>query len=168
MARKRLDEPQLANWGDVEKSLFQIGCINRVIASEEAAANTRIDQAKQLLKESTDPLLEKKAALELQIKEFCETKRAEFKETRSRTFIFGTVSFRKSSKLVIKKTAATLAKLKELGLAQFIRISETIDRETLRSQADELLQKIGAKIETDDVFGYEIDQAKVNEKLEVA
>jgi phage host-nuclease inhibitor protein Gam len=162
-------ETKLADWNEVEKTLFQIGCINRVIANAEARMNTAIDQAKKETKKEIDPYLEKKALLELSLKEFCEDRQDEFAKTRTKILFFGSVGFRQSTKVIIKGISQCIEKLKNLGFPGCVRVHEQPDKEAMRElMTAAQLAAVGASLKVDDVFGYEIFQEKVIEKLEAA
>jgi phage host-nuclease inhibitor protein Gam len=163
MARKRLAGTQLENWDEVDDALRQIGMIDREAGLLESSANEQIDRVKAETKESAAPLLAKKAALELAVKEFCEANRGDFAKVKTRLLTFGSVGFRLSTKIMIKRIADTLQALKDLDLKSCIRIREEADKEAMKNLPTETLAAVGASLKTENVFGYEIDQERLKE-----
>ncbi|WP_374348564.1 host-nuclease inhibitor Gam family protein [Chitinimonas sp.] len=163
MARKRIEGSQFQSWDDVDHALQQIGEIDRELTVLEAAHNESIDQLKASAKAQAEPLLAKKAALELAMKDFAESNRAEFAKVKSRQMTWGTVSFRLSTKVLVKKVGDTLQALKDLGLHGCIRIKEEIDKEALKNLDEETLTTIGAALRPENVFGYEINRHELVE-----
>ena len=129
----------------------------------EAFANGQIDQAKADAKKAAAPLLDKKTGLELAVKEFCEANRAEFAKVKTRELTFGSVGFRLSTKIIVKRMADTLQALKDLGLKACIRIKEELDKEAMKNLSTETLAQVGAGLKTENAFGYEINQEKIKE-----
>jgi phage host-nuclease inhibitor protein Gam len=163
MSRKRLAGTALQSWDDVDQSLESIGQINRELALIEAGQNEAIDKIKAEAKASAAPWLDKKAALELAMKEFCEANRAEFTKTKTRLLTFGSVGFRLSSKVIIKRVSDTLQALKDLGLSHCLRQKEELDKEAMKSLSAETLAEVGASVKTENAFGYEINLEKIRE-----
>ena len=163
MARKRIEGTRLTSWDQVDESLKAIGCIDREVGYMEAFANGQIDQVKADAKKAAAPLLDKKTGLELAVKEFCEANRAEFAKVKTRELTFGSVGFRISTKVIVKRVADTLQALKDLGLKACIRIKEELDKEAMKNLSTETLAQVGAGLKTENAFGYEINQEKIKE-----
>lgn len=163
MARKRIEGTALQNWDDVDTCLREIGTIDRELGILEAGQNEQIDRIKTETKAAAQPLQDKKSGLELAIKEFCEANRIEFAKVKTKTLTFGSVGFRLTTRIIIKRVAETLQALKDLSLAQCIRIKEEPDKEAMKNLSDELLAEVGAGRKTENVFGYEINQEKLRE-----
>ena len=98
----------------------------------------------------------------MQLQAFCESRRAEFKG-KSRVLNFGTVSFRVSTKIVIRGVAACIQALKTLELAAYVRVKESLDKEKMKDLDDATLAQVGAKRQTEDAFGYEVNRERVKE-----
>ena len=113
MARKRIETgTTLQSWDDVDRCLAEIGRIDRELGLIEAAQQESIDQIKAATKLAAEPLQAKKLGLELAMKDYAEANRAEFAKAKSRELTFGTISFRLSTSVVIKRVADTLQALK--------------------------------------------------------
>lgn len=163
MARKRLNGTTFETWDDVDHALKEIGEIDRDLALIEASQNETIDKIKADSKEKAAPLMDRKSGLELAMKEFCESNRSEFTRLKTRQLTFGSVGFRISTKVMIKKIADTLQALKDHGLTHCIRIREEPDKEVMKSLSSETLAEVGASLKTENAFGYEINLERLRE-----
>ncbi len=164
MARKRMEGTALSSWDQVDKALADIGKLDREIGLIESAGNEAIDKIKAGLKEKVELLATRKDGLELAIKDYCDSNLAEFAKVKTRQLTFGSVGYRLSTKVVIKRAADTLAALKSLNLTACIRIKEEIDKEAMKDLPTETLAEVGAGLKTDNTFGYEINRAKIAEE----
>lgn len=156
MARKRLNEPTLQSWDDVDQCLAEIAAIDRDLSIIEADQAERIDAIKASAKASAEPLQTKKTALELLMKAYCEANRAEFADRKNRELTFGVVGFRMSSSVVIKNVGNTVQALKDLGRADCLLVKESPNKEAMRSLPLDTLHAAGASLRTVDAFGYDI------------
>lgn len=163
MARKRISGTTLQTWEDVDNALREIGTIDRDLGRLEAAQNAAIDRVKADTKEKAKPLADRKAALELAMKEFCEAHRVEFAKSKTKVLTFGAVGFRLSKRVLIKRVADTLQALKDLGLTHCIRVKEAPDKEAMKALDTETLASVGAAIKTEDAFGYEINVERLQD-----
>lgn len=163
MARKRIEGTAFQTWADVDQALRQIGEIERDLFLIEGDTNESIDRLKETAKAQAKPYLDRKTALELAMKEFCETHRAEFAKIKTKQLVFGSVGFRLSTRVLIKRVADTLQALKDLGLMHCIRLKEEIDKEAMKQLPAETLAEVGAGLKTENAFGYEIDRARIAE-----
>lgn len=165
MARKRIAGTRLDSWEGVDQALKSIGRLDIKLFDVEHDMNLKIIEAKEKAKRASEPLLEKKAALELAIKEFTEAHRDEFKKQRMRRLTFGSVSFRLSTKIIVRSAQKCVDALKSLGLGSYIRTKESPDKEAMKALDDETLKKVGARRKTEDAFGYEVDFEKIKEAI---
>ena len=161
MARKRV-ENSIKSWQEADEALLLIGRLDREIEAHEAAAQKYIEAIKEDLISASSPGRETKAALEMQLQAFCEARREEMKG-KSRKLNFGTVSFRQSTRIVIRGVAACIEALRSLGLADCIRVKESPDKEKMKDLDDAVLAQVGAKRQPEDVFGYEVNRERVKE-----
>ena len=164
MARKRL-ENSIKDWAGVDAALLSIGQIDREIEALEAEAQRDIEAIKTRTIGLVKPQQERKAALELQIQAFCEGHREEMGNKKSRELNFGKVSFRLSTKIVIRGVKACIDALRSLGLKDFIRVKESPDKEKMKDLDDAVLAQVGAKRQPEDVFGYEVNRERVKEAV---
>lgn len=161
MARQRV-ESGIKSWQGADEALLAIGQIDRQIEVLEAHAQGEIEEVKERTIAAVKPRQERKAALELQLQAFCEAQKEELKG-KSRKLNFGTVSFRQSTRIIIKGLQACMAALMRLDLVDYLIIKRTPNKERLKELDDATLSQIGAKREVKDVFGYEVDRTKVME-----
>lgn len=161
MARKRV-ESSIKSWEEADYTLLEIGRLERLVESVEAQAQDGIEAIKEHSVQQVKPLQERKASLELQLQAFCEAHKGELKG-KSRVLNFGTVSFRQSTKIVIRGVQACIDALRKLGLKDYIRVKETPDKEKMKDLDDTVLGQVGAKRQPEDVFGYEVNRERVKE-----
>ena len=91
MARTALKEPQLKSWEAVNQTLADIAEARREIELEQAACNEQVDQLKTESKDKLKPLLELVKANELKLKEFCEARKSEFTQIKTKKLTHGSV-----------------------------------------------------------------------------
>lgn len=163
MVRKRIEGTLFTSWNDVDEALMHIGEIDRDLALLESSQNEKIDQVKTQTKELAMPLHDKKSALELAIKEYCEANKPEFTRVKTKQLTFGEVGFRLTTKIMIKRVAETLQSLKDLSLNHCIRIKEEPDKEAMKGLTDETLAEVGAAKKTENVFGYTLNVERIRE-----
>ena len=164
MARKRIEGTALLNYDDVDSALRKIGELDRDIAMHESAHNAAVDELKADLVAEVSPLQAAKAALERQVKEFAEANRADFADARTRELTFGSIGFRRSTSVAIKRVGDTLAALKQFGLTKCIRLKEEPDKEAMKELDTETLASVGAALQVKDAFGYEIKRDAIPER----
>jgi phage host-nuclease inhibitor protein Gam len=160
-ARKRIEGTALQSWDDVDATLAEIGRADRELKLIEGAANEKIEEVRAAMKVSAQPVLDRKAALELAVKEYCDANRPEFAKVKTKTLTFGEVGYRTSTKIMIKRVAETLQALKDLAFTSCIRTKEEPDKEAMKALTDEQLAEIGAARKVENVFGYTINQEKL-------
>lgn len=161
MARKRIEGTQLQSWDDVDATLAEIGRADRELKLIEGAANEKIEEVRAAMKVSAQPVLDRKAALELAVKEYCDANRTEFAKVKTKTLTFGEVGYRLSTKIMIKRVAETLQALKDLAFTTCIRTKEEPDKEIMKTLTDEQLAEVGAARKVENVFGYTINQERL-------
>jgi phage host-nuclease inhibitor protein Gam len=162
-SRKRIEGTTLQSWDDVDNCLAQIARADRELMIIEGAANETLEEIRQDMKVRSQPILDRKAGLELAVKEYCEANRAEFASVKTKQLSFGEVGFRLSTKIVIKKIAETLQTLKDFHLHHCIRIKEEADKEAMKALTDEVLAEVGASRKTENTFGYTLNLERISE-----
>ena len=116
-----------------------------------------LDSIKNEYAKTALPLQNRIKRLESDVKDYVDCHRAEM-AGKSRTLNFGTVGYRISSKLMLPtgKVAEAIATLKAMGRKEFIKTTESLDREALKRQPLEFLNQIGAYIRQSDEFYYDV------------
>lgn len=158
MARKtvKTDGTIINSWGGVDSALAELAVLTRTVSGLEDDQNKSIDQIKSKTKEKAEPHISRKIALEEAIKAFCDGQRSEFIAQKTKRLTFGSVGYRQSTKVLVKKVGDTMAALKALGMTVHIRTKEELDKESLRNLDSETLANIGVALKTENVFGYEL------------
>ncbi|MCX4341345.1 MAG: host-nuclease inhibitor Gam family protein [Lachnospiraceae bacterium] len=166
MARKRVTEPQLMSWEQVDDCLKvmsdaenQISVItaemNAAIAEIKSDAEKRAAQFKETIKQN-----------EGKIKEFTTIRKEDLKG-KSKQLTFGTVGFRQSTKLLLSSdTEEVIKKLRENGMADCITVKETINKDTVKSYPEDDILRIGGYLQKTDTFWYETDKDRLAEAAE--
>ena len=104
--------------------------------------------------------------LELAIQSFAVAHMDDLGGKKSKALTFGTISFRKSTRIRLpkarEKVAGIVARLRSLGMLDCISVPEpTVNREALKKYSAEQIALTGATLTVEDVFGYEIDEEKI-------
>lgn len=156
MARTAIKEPQLKSWEAVDQTMANIAELQRQINVEEANCNKQVDEIKDSSKQMIKPLQDQIKAFELQLKEFCEHRKAEFLKIKTKKLTFGAVGYRLSTTVSIPDPVFTCNALKELNLNSCLRTKIEPDKEAIKQLSATQLAEIGAKVNQKNVFGYEI------------
>lgn len=166
MARKRVTEPQLKSWEDVDACLKVMGDAENQISVITAEMNAAIAEAKKAAEEKAAQYKEMIKQNEGKIKEFTTIRKEELKG-KSRQLTFGTVGFRQSTKLLLPSdTADVILKLRENGMADCVNVKETINKDTVKSYPEEEILRIGGYLQRTDTFWYETDKDTLAEAVQ--
>lgn len=166
MARKRVTEPQLKNWEEVDACLKVMGDAENRISVITAEMNAAIAEAKKAAEEKAAQYKEMIKQNEGKIKEFTTVRKEELKG-KSRQLTFGTVGFRQSTKLLLPQdTGEVILKLRENGMVDCINVKETINKDTVKSYPEEDILRIGGYLQRADSFWYETDKDTLAEAMQ--
>lgn len=169
MARKRISSMvTLHNWQEVDDALRQIGEHDRDIKAAENVMNEQIASAKAAATARVQPLKEQVAELELALKEFALAHRDDMDGRKSKQLSFGSVGFRRSTKIGLpsakEKIAAIVAQLRARGMDECVNQPDPkIDKEALKKYGADIVAEVGATLTVEDVFGYEINEERLRE-----
>ncbi len=150
------------NWDEVNQALKEVGDIDRTVTRIEADMNRRINDIKAEAERDAADLLSRRKILETNIQEFTESYSDEFKVTKSKKFMYGSVGFRKVNSIAIRNIKAVIEALKQNKMTDCISISEKINKEELEKYDDVSLSKIGAKRKVEDKFFYELAEERID------
>ena len=169
MARKRIEAAALKSWDEVSGALARIGGVEREITTIEVAMQAKIDAAKAEAAQACRPLNEEKARMEAQIAAFADAHREGLGDRKSKTLYFGSVGYRKSSRVILPKAANKLAeiviRLRSRGMNEcVVSRPETVDREALKKYPENEILEVGARLEVKDTFWYEVNRDRLCEK----
>ena len=166
MARKRVTEPQLKSWEEVDECLKVMSDAENQLSVITAEMNAAIAEAKKEAEEKAAQFKEMIKQNEGKIKEFTTIRKEDLKG-KSRQLTFGTVGFRQSTKLLLPSdTAEVILKLRENGMADCINVKETINKDTVKTYPEEDILKIGGYLQRSDSFWYETDKDSLAEAVQ--
>lgn len=163
MTRTRLNPsaPALKTLDEVDQTLERLGAVTRELEKINHDCEAAIAQARDVAKAMSQAPAREKAALEAALKDYGGAHRGDFVKERSRELMHGSIGFRLSHKIVIKRIGDTLAALRAAGLTHCIRITEAPDKDAMRALDGETLASVGAALKTEDAFWYELKREDV-------
>lgn len=155
MARKRMEEPTIKNWEEVDEVMKKLLESQLEVEKIEADMNKQITEVKKKCEELARPYKDNIKKNELLLKEFVTVHKSEL-DGKSRKMNFGTVGFRLSTKVVLPKMIeAVLENLKKFGMHDCINTKETVNKEILKTYSPDVILNIGGTLKTEDTFWYE-------------
>ena len=160
--RKRIETSALQSWDDVDLHLLEIRENEIAIEAIKSKLDLDISNLKLEASEKVMKHTDRIKKMELEIKEFVTTNRSDIKG-KTKELTFGKTGFRASGKIIIRNIKNTVAMLKNLGLTDCIKTKETVNRENLKDQPDEILATVGANRSRKDVFWYETKREKLQD-----
>ena len=168
MARKRVVEaPSLHSWEDVNDALRQIAEAQIALGEIQSDMQKQILGAQKVAEEQSKPLNDNVAKLEREIKSFVTDHRDEMGKTKSMVLTFGEVGFRLSTSVSLprakKKLEEIIRRLKSRQMTDCIVVEEKVSKETLKKYGEDTVNAVGATWKQSDVFGYEVNIAKLEQ-----
>lgn len=156
--RKRMENPMLASWAEVDEALKEIAAANNELQIINGRMNMQIDALKEASEKLATPYKEGIKKQELLIKEFVQANRNDMKG-KSRKLTFGTVGFRASTKLSLPKDLKrVIASLRKNGMEDCIVKKESVNKDILKIYSEKDILKVGGKLKKEDAFYYEVKQ----------
>lgn len=168
MARKRVVEaPSLHSWGDVNDALRQIAEAQIALGEIQSDMQKQILGAQKVAEEQSKPLNDNVAKLEREIKSFVTDHRDEMGKTKSVVLTFGEVGFRLSTSVSLprakEKLEEIIRRLKSRQMTDCIVVEEKVSKEALKKYGEDTVNAVGATWKQSDVFGYEVNIAKLEQ-----
>ena len=168
MARKRVVEaPSLHSWEDVNDALRQIAEAQIALGEIQSDMQKQILGAQKVAEEQSKPLNDNVAKLEREIKSFVTDHRDEMGKTKSMVLTFGEVGFRLSTSVSLprakEKLEEIICRLKSRQMTDCIVVEEKVSKETLKKYGEDTVNAVGATWKQSDVFGYEVNIAKLEQ-----
>lgn len=168
MARKRvIDAPTLHSWEDVNDALRQIAEAQIALNEIEGDMQKQIIGAQKAAEELSKPHSDSIAKLEKEIKAFVTEHRDEMGKAKSMTLTFGEVSFRLSTSVSLprakEKLKEIIRRLKSRQMTDCIVVEEKVSKEALKKYGEDTVNAVGATWKQSDVFGYEVNIAKLEQ-----
>lgn len=168
MARKRVVEaPSLYSWEDVNDALRQIAEAQIALGEIQSDMQKQILGAQKVAEEQSKPLNDNVAKLEREIKSFVTDHRDEMGKTKSVVLTFGEVGFRLSTSVSLprakEKLEEIIRRLKSRQMTDCIVVEEKVSKEALKKYGEDTVNAVGATWKQSDVFGYEVNIAKLEQ-----
>ena len=168
MARKRvIEEPTLKSWEDVNDALRQIAEAQIALGDIESDMQKQIIGAQKVAEEQSKPIKGAQARLEREIKAFVTEHRDEMGKAKTMTLTFGEVGFRLSTSISIprakEKLEEIIRRLKSRQMHDCIVVEEKISKDALKKYGEDTVNAVGATWKQSDVFGYEVNIAKLEQ-----
>lgn len=168
MARKRVVEaPSLHSWEDVNDALRQIAEARIALGEIQSDMQKQILGAQKVAEEQSKPLNDNVAKLEREIKSFVTDHRDEMGKTKSMVLTFGEVGFRLSTSVSLprakEKLEEIIRRLKSRQMTDCIVVEEKVSKEALKKYGEDTVNAVGATWKQSDVFGYEVNIAKLEQ-----
>lgn len=161
MARKRIEEPALESWEEVDSTLKKIREAELEVSRISADMEKCIIDIKENTEKQIVPYKNEIKKLELQVKEFVSLNKDELKG-KSREMTFGTVGFRMSTKLVLPKVVDKMIKQpKKLGMGDCVTVKESVNKDILKTYDEKTILMVGASLKKEDTFWYETKQEEI-------
>lgn len=168
MARKRVVEaPSLHSWEDVNDALRQIAEAQIALGEIQSDMQKQILGAQKVAEEQSKPLNDNVAKLEREIRSFVTDHRDEMGKTKSMVLTFGEVGFRLSTSVSLprakEKLEEIIRRLKSRQMTDCIVVEEKVSKEALKKYGEDTVNAVGATWKQSDVFGYEVNIAKLEQ-----
>lgn len=168
MARKRVVEaPSLHSWEDVNDALRQIAEAQIALGEIQSDMQKQILGVQKVAEEQSKPLNDNVANLEREIKSFVTDHRDEMGKTKSVVLTFGEVGFRLSTSVSLprakEKLEEIIRRLKSRQMTDCIVVEEKVSKEALKKYGEDTVNAVGATWKQSDVFGYEVNIAKLEQ-----
>lgn len=168
MARKRVIEtPTLKTWEDVNDALRQIAEATIALGDIESEMQKQVVGAQKVAEQQSKPYNDRIAALEREIKDFVTDHRDEMGKAKSKTLTFGEVGFRLSTAISLprakEKLEEIIRRLKARQMTDCIVVEEKVSKEALKKYGEDTVNAVGATWKQKDVFGYDLNLARLQQ-----
>ena len=168
MARKRvIEEPTLKTWEDVNDALRQIAEAQIALGDIESDMQKQIIGAQKVAEEQSKPIKDAQARLEREIKAFVTEHRDEMGKAKTMTLTFGEVGFRLSTSISLprakEKLEEIIRRLKSRQMHDCIVVKEKISKDALKKYGEDTVNAVGATWKQKDIFGYDVNTAKLEQ-----
>lgn len=168
MSRTRVIEaPRLKSWEDVNDALRQIAEAQIALGDIESEMQKQVLGAQKIAEAESKPYNDSIAKLEREIKDFVTDHREDMGKTKSRTLTFGEVGFRLSTSISLprakEKVEEIIRRLKARKMMDCVVVEEKVSKEALKKYGEDTVNAVGATWKQKDVFGYEVNIAKLEQ-----
>ena len=168
MARTRVIEaPRLKSWEDVNDALRQIAEAQIALGDIESEMQKQVLGAQKIAEAESKPYQDSIGKLEREIKDFVADHREDMGKTKSKLLTFGEVGFRLSTSVSLprakEKVEEIIRRLKARQMTDCIVVEEKVSKEALKKYGEDTVNAVGATWKQKDVFGYEVNIAKLEQ-----
>lgn len=168
MARTRVIEaPRLKSWEDVNDALRQIAEAQIALGDIESEMQKQVLGAQKIAEAESKPYQDSIGKLEREIKDFVSDHREDMGKTKSKLLTFGEVGFRLSTSVSLprakEKVEEIIRRLKARQMTDCIVVEEKVSKEVLKKYGEDTVNAVGATWKQKDVFGYEVNIAKLEQ-----
>ena len=148
-------------------ALRQIAEATIILGDIESEMQKQIVGAQKAAEQQSKSHNDRIAALEREIKDFVTDHRDEMGKSKSKTLTFGEVSFRLSTSISLprakEKLEEIVRRLKARQMTDCIVVKEEVSKEALKKYGEDTVNAVGATWKQKDVFGYEVNLAKLQQ-----
>ena len=153
----------IKDWGEADNTLKYIGIIEQKIKILSGKMNEQITKIQEQYSPEISKFEQEKLGLERDLQLYCESKRDEFDEKKTRELSFGSVSFRLSTPSLKQMKGYTWESIKNIiskskkYADKFLRIKTDIDKNAILQTelSEKELASIGCMIEQKENFYYQ-------------
>lgn len=155
---------KMNNLDEVDKAMHRIQDLKAGMTRMDLDAQKKIDDIRNVVGKKAKPIVEKMEALENGILAYAEYDKDKlFSKVKTIELIFGSIGFRKSTKIGIKKT--TVEKLEKHGFKNAVIVKKTPNKEVLSQWSDDKLKLVDAIRTVEDNFWYEVKEEEVTKNI---
>lgn len=164
MARIKPNTRKIKNIDEANDALIDIAHAEMQLEFIDNEANSKILAIKEASVKEGTPLRERIKELSAMLGSFAEYNKDElFTNKKSVEVAAGVIGYRKSTKIIIRKTTTEL--LEQLGMHRFLTVKTTANKEAMRELSDDELLKVNATRKESDAFFCESDREQINKEL---
>lgn len=163
--RKRIEgSAQVKSLDDANQALAEIGRLTMQLEAIDGKAAEKIGKIKEDAAAKGAEARDRIKDLENALTIYSEYNKGElFKDRKSIPLSYGSIGYRLSTKVSVKKT--TLELLQKLFNGKGTRTKEEVDKEQLKDWEDTDLAQVDAAKVTKDTFYYEVNRDEINKNL---
>lgn len=155
---------QIKDLDGANQAIAEIGRLTMQIEAIDGKASEKIGKIKDQAARDGESARNRIKVIESALLLYAEYNKGDlFKDRKSIDLSYGTIGYRLSTKISIKRTTMDL--LKKLFGGKGVRIKEEVDKEELAAWQNEDLAQVDAARVTQDTFFYEVNREEINKDL---
>jgi phage host-nuclease inhibitor protein Gam len=166
MAKKK--ESTFNSWTEVSDSMKVLTELQVKKEKLEGEQTVKINKIKAEYQEKAGDLNVQIKDIEKNIERFADSHKDEFLKNRTKNLAYGTVSYRLTKKVVCKNTESAIKGFKALGLENYLRIKEELNKDEILQNPDEkAFVKVGVSVVPEDKIKIEPNVIKFTAEIGV-